>query len=81
MSVEVNEDVLAEWKAAFIEDAEYLHLSHKENFVSIIYAWSQEEKVKEKYIKHTPGGEERFESLVRSTSTRYHQICSEYIKP
>jgi len=76
----VDEDILAEWKAAFIEDAEYLHLSHKENFVSIIHEWSQEEKVKDKYIKYTPGGKERFESLVNSIKFRYDQISSEYKK-
>jgi len=78
---DINEDILSEWKAAFIEDAEYLHLSHKNNFASIIYWWIQDEKVKEKYIQYTPGGKERFESLVCSISTRYRKICSEYKKP
>jgi hypothetical protein len=74
-------DILSEWKAAFIEDAEYLHLSHKENFASIIYEWCREERVKEKYIKYTPGGQERFDILVTSINERYNQICSEYKKP
>jgi len=66
-------DALAEWKAGFIEDAENLHLACKGSFVSVIKAWTSEESVKEKYVKHTPGGEERFGLLVgqvESSATR-----------
>jgi len=59
-----NLDKLAEWKAGFIEDAEHLHLACKESFVSIIRAWADEELVRQKYILHTPGGEERLTRLL-----------------
>jgi hypothetical protein len=71
----INKDVLAEWKAGFIEDAEYLHLAHKENFASIIHVWCQDQNVCKKYIDYTPGGEERLNSLKESVGKRYKIIC------
>ena len=78
---QVSEDVLAEWKAGFIEDAEYLHLAHKENFVSIISAWGNEDKVKAKYIEFTPGGEIRHTKLMNEIAARYTTICRKNGEP
>jgi hypothetical protein len=69
---------LAEWKAGFIEDADYLHLSHKENFASIIMTWGEEEAVKESFIKFTPGGLRRYQTLMESISVRYEEICKKH---
>lgn len=74
-------DVIAEWKAAFIEDAEYLHLACKENFASIIYHWGNEPEVKEKYIKYTPGGEARFDKVMTSVKAVYDATCKKYSTP
>jgi hypothetical protein len=40
-----NQQALAEWKAAFIEDAFELHLANKHQFKSIIREWSRDEQV------------------------------------
>ncbi|MET0044056.1 MAG: hypothetical protein ABW100_11115, partial [Candidatus Thiodiazotropha sp. 6PLUC3] len=66
----VNEEVLAEWKAGFIEDAEYLHLAHKANFASIIHVWCQNKEVCKKYIAYTPGGEDRLNKLKKNVAKR-----------
>lgn len=70
----INADRLAEWKAGFIEDAECLHLSHKDNFISIIHTWTNEKLVRDKYIAFTPGGEARFNKLKSSIDKRYREI-------
>lgn len=71
---DLNKCAIAEWKAGFIEDAEYLHLAHKTNFVSIISAWCKDADVKKKYIQHTPGGEARFIKLQGEVDKRYEKI-------
>ncbi len=71
----INEERMAEWKAAFIEDAEFLHLSHKENFTSIIHAWAKDALVEEKYCMYTPGGKARFDHMVKGISRRYDEVC------
>ena len=76
----VDKDTLAEWKAGFIEDAEYLHLAHKANFVSIIKWWGDETKVKEKYIHFTPGGKKRHTELMTDIKIRYDAIVKELEK-
>lgn len=52
----VNLQTIAEWKAGFIEDAQYLHLSHKENFAPIIKNWLNDIAVKNEYVKNSPQG-------------------------
>lgn len=54
------------WKAGFIEDAETLHLATKPMVASIIRAWGNEELVRQSYIAHTIGGENRFSNLMRN---------------
>jgi hypothetical protein len=74
----VNIEVIAEWKAGFIEDAEYLHLAHKENFATIIHVWGKDNGVKRKYIEYTPGGQKRYDNLMKSFSVVYAKICARY---
>ncbi len=76
-----NKSSLAEWKAGFIEDAEYLHLAHKENFISIIQAWMEQPGVKEAYVKYTPGGEVRWDRLRNGVQKRYSEIVNERGSP
>jgi hypothetical protein len=56
---------LAWWKAAFIEDAEELHLSTKRIFVPAIRDWLGDAEVKTEFIGSVLGGEKRCESLQR----------------
>lgn len=44
---------LAEWKAAFIEDAQNLHLVRKPIYASVIRSWSQIDKVKQACLRTT----------------------------
>lgn len=77
---EINEDAMAEWKAGFIEDAEYLHLAYKKSFAPIIQAWGNQAKIKEKYNKNTPGGNDRLENLLSNIEKRVNKISKEYRK-
>lgn len=47
---------ILEWKAGFIEDADELHLATKKIFMSVIYHWFQDERIREEFRKNTPGG-------------------------
>jgi hypothetical protein len=59
-----NDRVLCEWKAAFIEDCQTLHLAAKPCFASIILGWSHHECVRAAYARHTAGGIYRLEKLL-----------------
>jgi hypothetical protein len=61
-------DALAEWKAAFMEDAAELHLDNKPVFATVIQVWGKEPGVKEAFVKYGQGGEKRFAGLMRRTS-------------
>lgn len=58
-----NVDVLAQWKAGFIEDAENLHLACKASFAPVIKAWGASPKVVEAFEKYAPGGKLRWIEL------------------
>ena len=61
-SVQCNEEdahgrrVLNLWQAAFVEDAETLHLARKPLFASVIHDMLSREPVQKEFIKHTPNG-------------------------
>jgi hypothetical protein len=59
------EDVLASWKAGFIEDAEELHLALKPMFAALIQTWSQDPMVQDKFDKDTPGQRARLDRLLK----------------
>ncbi len=59
-----NAEVLAEWKAGFLEDAENLHIACKGTVVSIVMSWGRDELVRQAFINHTPGGETRYNRLM-----------------
>ena len=56
---EVTEKVFALWSAAYIEDAEELHLHLKPIFATLIREMLRRPEVREAYKKYTPGGEAR----------------------
>ncbi len=58
------ETALAEWKAGFIEYAEYLHLATKESVAPVIYHWGRQPLVMAEYLRGVPAGEERYRLLM-----------------
>jgi hypothetical protein len=60
------EEVIADWKAGFIEDAAELHLVRKRMFASIVHTWAvaHDGKVRAAFELYAPGGTARFEALV-----------------
>lgn len=60
---DANEDVLAQWKAGYIEDAETLHLLCKRSVAPVVRAWSSDQGVIDAYVKDTPGGMNRLNRI------------------
>ena len=60
---------LVEWKAAFIEDAEDLHLVTKASFATAIVCWAEEgsgvDDVREAYYGTVLGGRDRLSKVVK----------------
>lgn len=54
---------IAEWKAAFLEDADELHLAAKPIFAAIICVWVQDARVRDAYVTHAPRGGRGLRSL------------------
>ncbi len=73
-------NIIAEWKAGFLEDAEEVHLLTKRVFVSVMKLWGEQEAVKEQFIKNTPGGEVRFDALMRDVMNAYDLYARRYGK-
>jgi hypothetical protein len=61
---EQNGDLIASWKAGFIEDAEELHLAAKPMFLVAIRNWAAEPLVAQKYALNTVGGAARLNALL-----------------
>ena len=59
----VDQKVIAQWKAGYLEDAENLHLAAKNNLAPVLHAWTKDAAVESEYIKSTPGGKKRFDEL------------------
>jgi hypothetical protein len=73
-------EVIAQWKAGFIEDAADLHLILKPTFASIVREWTKNRRVREMFEMHSPGGRARLQELrvaigvaVRQTSRQLRQ--------
>ena len=73
-----DEDVLSEWKAGFIEDAQNLHLACKSSIVTIVNTWANESKVVEMYIKNTPGGKVRLDELMKDVEFSLNLVEKKY---
>jgi len=63
------DDVRATWAAAFIEDADNLHLAMKSSVAPIIRAWKDDKDVQRCFVEHTPGGQDRWDYLMASVET------------
>lgn len=75
-----EQNIISAWKAGFIEDAEELHLATKGLFASVIMDWGSKEEVKAQYTRNTPGGEERFNSVMAAVKTVYELQEKRYHK-
>lgn len=60
----INTDVLYQWKAGFIEDADVLHLSNKPPFATVIQSWAAVPEIRKKFIENTAGGEVRLQGII-----------------
>ncbi len=72
----VDTERLAEWKAAFLEDAEDLHLALKPSFAWVIKAWCEREDVRTAYVGEVPSREKRLKRL----ETVAKNACAEHAK-
>jgi hypothetical protein len=69
-----DQQVLAQWKAGFLEDAENLHLVTKASLVSVAKSWGGNELVERAFIEFTPGGKPRFEKLMKRVTDAHQRI-------
>ena len=58
-----NEVAFLEWKVAFIEDAEDLHLACKPSFAAVIVSWLRDDQVVKRYTEDVDRGPERLARL------------------
>lgn len=58
-----HESALRLWQAAFIEDAEDLHLATKPMFASVIRSMLARPETRAYFVAHAPGGEPRLDKL------------------
>jgi hypothetical protein len=75
-----NADCIADLKAAFIEDADELHLARKPIFASTIRVWLGIEAVRRSFIDTVPGGELRLDALQRVVDDVYKKAAAEQAK-
>lgn len=71
-----DKNVIAEWKAGFLEDADHLHLVGKRSLAPIISSWGKDSLVVAAFDTATPGGRVRRERIVASADT----ICEAVAK-
>jgi hypothetical protein len=67
-----SKQIINEWKAGFIEDAEDLHLALKRSFAFTIWEWSGVPEVKETYARTVPGGSNRLQDLNSKIKIAYN---------
>ncbi|MBR8344630.1 hypothetical protein [Burkholderia ambifaria] len=74
----VNVDVLASWKAGFIEDAENLHLACKSSFAPVIKAWGAESAVEHAFAQYAPGSAARWNVLQKRVEAAVVKTAAKY---
>jgi hypothetical protein len=60
---ETKEEALAQWKAAFVEDCDDLHLDRKPSFAAVIRLWADDARVKAAFESSAPRGPERLAAI------------------
>jgi hypothetical protein len=73
-------ECITELKAAFIEDAEELHLARKPIFASTIWAWAKDEAVRTCFAQNAPGGKARLEALLATVECVHSDTQNRYAK-
>lgn len=74
----VDQKVIAQWKAGYLEDAENLHLAAKNNLAPVLHAWTKDAAVESEYIKSTPGGKKRFDKLSSLAKRAYDEETAKW---
>lgn len=72
---------LVAWKAAFIEDADELHLALKPMYASLIEAWCENERVQAEFIRTAPGGKRRLTKLLTEVDAALTEHARTYGEP
>jgi hypothetical protein len=80
---DADQEAIAEWRAAFIEDCDELHLVRKPMFASIVNALlsSDEEyaaKVRTVFEKYSPGGKPRLDKIGREVAAVVAKVAARY---
>jgi len=67
--------ILAEWKAAFIDDADVLHLAAQKSFASIVIVWARDDLVCESFAEgtHRVTEEKRLKRIVESAEAGFRR--------
>lgn len=71
-------EVMDQWKAGFLEDADNLHLACKGTFVTTIKIWGEKEEVKKEFIEYCPGGEKRYNRLMGRVNESMRVVAKKY---
>ncbi|MCA8153363.1 hypothetical protein DF044_24105 [Burkholderia contaminans] len=74
----VSVNVLASWKAGFIEDAENLHLACKSSFAPVIKAWATDAAVVQAFADYAPGSRSRWNKLQERVNAAVETIENKY---
>jgi hypothetical protein len=64
-------EVLASWKAGFVEDADELHPAPKRMFAGIIQDWLQDANVRLEFVGFTPNGATRLERITADVNRNF----------
>jgi hypothetical protein len=66
---------LAEWKAAFIDDADVLHLAAQKSFASIVIVWARDDLVCESFAEgtHREAEEKRLKRIVERAEVGFRK--------
>jgi hypothetical protein len=80
---DVDMTVIAEWRAAFIEDCDELHLLLKPMFASIVNELANSTENHAKQVRtvfeaHSPGGKARFDKIGEEVAEVVAQVASRY---
>lgn len=59
-----SHEAIVAWKAAFVEDADELHLAVKPMYAALIKAWCENDHVRAEFAKTAPGGGLRLAELL-----------------
>lgn len=74
-----KQEIINQWKAGYVEDAENLHLMLKPGIAPIVKAWAEDTGVQIAYEVYTPGGAVRLSGVKASVSKVFHKEELKYL--